>query len=220
MNSTINGKAEHTNRNSCRFIIDNPGDYALGVEIDNGRCLHLADKYMPLPISVSRYFSPIEEGQNHIEIHIVQGMSSYVSDNRSLSRFVINDLSSVKNTSSLFKISFQINRQGLFRVCVKNTGSGYGKKMIICRNPFSVRNYTYMELYKLKNKAEETLLLAAGLEKHLKRSFLNEIKEISENVDQAVKNSNFSLFSELYVLLDVIYCELKTMAELKAGINA
>ncbi len=202
--------------NGAGFFIENPSDYALGLEIDRGTCLHLVDKNMPLPVSVSRMFSPVAAGQKQVEIHIVQGKSRIVARNRSLSRFIFKDLQALENNESQIKISFQINSQGMFRVCVKNPVSGYEKKMIICRNPFSVKYQPYMEMYKLKKKAEQTMKMADKMKKHLKYSFLSEIREISENAEKAVNEWDFSLFSGLYVSLDVIQCELTVMAELKA----
>jgi molecular chaperone DnaK (HSP70) len=207
------------NRRYQEMGIPFPGKKALGVEVENGKCLHLLDSFMLPPVSICRIFTTVSDMQSSIEIHVVQGKNALVSENRSVGRFLLTGIVPEKAGVSRIKVSFQLNPETIFRVCAEDIGSGNRKIAILMENPFGLiaRN---METEKLSLKLKGLLGLYGKHRRAVDRNLAAEIAEIKERTTEAVRYRNYKVFPELYIYIDILGREITAAAGLNEGAYA
>src|SRR3989338_5454139 len=69
---------------------------SLGIETLGGVMTHLIDKNTTIPVARSQVFSTAADNQTSVEIHILQGEREMASDNKTLGRFILDGIPSVK----------------------------------------------------------------------------------------------------------------------------
>ncbi|HOX47612.1 MAG TPA: Hsp70 family protein [Spirochaetales bacterium] len=102
-----------------------------GVEIDGGRFVPLIRKNSPVPASRSRVFTTVSEGQDSVEIHVLQGDAERAGDNLSLGRFLLSGLRFAKAGVPRIKVDFGIDESDILHVEAVDLDTGAAQAISI-----------------------------------------------------------------------------------------
>ena len=89
---------------------------SLGIETMGGVVERLIPRCSTIPASHAQTFTTHVDGQNAVDIHIVQGERELVKDNRSLARFKLTGLPSMPAGVPRVKVQFMVDADGILRV--------------------------------------------------------------------------------------------------------
>ncbi|RZC62482.1 hypothetical protein C5167_024252 [Papaver somniferum] len=97
---------------------------SLGLETSGGVMVKVIHKYHWLPDTVSTIFSTIADGQTSIVIHVLQGESEFMEDNKSLGSFRINGICPAPRGVPQIEVEFNIDEDGILSVAAFDEGTG------------------------------------------------------------------------------------------------
>ena len=97
---------------------------SLGIETLGGVATKLIERNTTIPSSKSEVFSTAADNQSQVEIHVVQGEREFVSDNKSLGRFVLDGIPSAPRGVPQIEVTFNLDANGILNVTAKDKGSG------------------------------------------------------------------------------------------------
>ncbi len=112
--------------------------HPLGVEIKDGRCSTIIEKNSTIPIKAAKTFTTTEDNQAFVNIHVLQGESDQVDDNRSLGKFTLSDIEPAPAGRPRIRITFFINADGVLEISAEDMGSGKEKKLTITHSFLSM----------------------------------------------------------------------------------
>ncbi len=118
---------EGSDRLHVRDVVS--GSY--GVEIDGGRFIPLIRKNTPVPASHSRVFTTVTDGQNSVEIHVLQGESPAVADNVSLGRFLLSGIRDAGRGEPRIEVNFGIDESDMLHVSALDLDTGAAQEISI-----------------------------------------------------------------------------------------
>lgn len=105
--------------------------HSLGVEVKNGKVSRIIDKNSTIPIKAAKTFTTTENNQTFVHIHVVQGESESVSENRSLGKFTLSDVEPAPSGVPRIRITFFINADGVLEIAAQDLASGKEKNLTI-----------------------------------------------------------------------------------------
>ena len=97
---------------------------SLGIETLGGVATKLIERNTTIPSSKSEVFSTAADNQNQVEIHVVQGEREFVTDNKSLGRFVLDGIPPAPRGVPQVEVTFNLDANGILNVTAKDKGSG------------------------------------------------------------------------------------------------
>ena len=152
-----------------------------GVEIDGGRFVPLIRKNSPVPASKSRVFTTVQDRQDAVEIHVLQGEGSAVSENLSLGGFLLSGIRPAQAGEPRIRVDFSIDESDMLQVEARDLDTGAEQAIAIADLD---RGASADSREELRRKAE---LLAEGLVELksglvLERGLEAEIDELRERV--------------------------------------
>ena len=92
----------------------------LGIEVVGGFKESLIERNSIIPTTKSKLFTTIEDNQNVVKIHVVQGEESMVSDCVSLGTFFLTDIPPEKKGIPQIEVTFEIDVDGILNVTAKD----------------------------------------------------------------------------------------------------
>jgi molecular chaperone DnaK len=95
-----------------------------GVEIDGGAFLPLVRKNSPVPSSSSRVFTTVEDGQDSVEIHVLQGESRAVAEDLSLGRFLLSGIREAVAGEARIRVDFSVDESDMLHVSAVDLDTG------------------------------------------------------------------------------------------------
>jgi molecular chaperone DnaK len=95
-----------------------------GVEIDGGSFVPLIRKNSPVPATKSRLFTTVEDRQDSVEIHVLQGESRKCGENLSLGRFLLSGIRTARAGQPRIKVDFSIDESDILHVSAVDLDSG------------------------------------------------------------------------------------------------
>jgi len=95
-----------------------------GVEADGGVFVPLIEKNSPVPASKSRVFTTVSDGQDSVEIHVLQGESPSTAEDVSLGRFLLAGIRQAKAGEPRVRVDFEIDESDMLRVSASDLGTG------------------------------------------------------------------------------------------------
>jgi len=84
-----------------------------------------------IPVTKQEVFSTAEDNQKSVIINILQGERLLASDNKSLGRFVLNNISPAPRGVPQIEVSFDINADGILSVSARDKMTGETQKITI-----------------------------------------------------------------------------------------
>ena len=174
---------------------------SLGVETLGGIMTVLISRNTTIPTGKSEIFTTAADGQNSVEVHVLQGERPMAADNRTLGRFHLVGIPPAPRGIPQIEVTFDIDVNGILNVSAKDKGTGKEQKITIT----ATSGLTKDEIEKLKKEAaaheaedrkkrEEAELrnqadnMAYAAEKTLKEQGDKVSRETKEKVEKAIEN--------------------------------
>ncbi len=97
---------------------------SLGIETLGGVATKLIERNTTIPTSKSQVFTTAADGQNQVEINVVQGERELAADNKSLARFILDGIPPAPRGVPKIEVSFDIDANGIVKVRAKDQATG------------------------------------------------------------------------------------------------
>ncbi|MBI2773787.1 MAG: molecular chaperone DnaK [Chloroflexi bacterium] len=97
---------------------------SLGIETLGGIATKLIERNTTIPTSKSQTFTTAADGQQQVEIHVVQGERDMAADNKSLARFILDGIPPAPRGVPQIDVSFDIDANGIVNVKARDKASG------------------------------------------------------------------------------------------------
>lgn len=104
---------------------------SLGIETLGGVMTRMIERNTTIPSSKSQVYSTAADGQDSVEIHVLQGEREMAPDNKSLGRFVLSGIPQAPRGVPQIEVTFDIDASGVLHVTAKDKGSGKEQKVAI-----------------------------------------------------------------------------------------
>ncbi|MBN1242567.1 MAG: Hsp70 family protein [Spirochaetales bacterium] len=113
------------------FAVRDVATRSYGVEIEGGACAVLVQRNESLPARKRRVFTTIADGQDTVEIHVVQGEERKARDNLSLGRFLLAGVRKARKGEPRILVEFAIDESDLLRVRAKDLDTGAEQRVVV-----------------------------------------------------------------------------------------
>jgi len=104
---------------------------SLGIETLGGVFTRLIERNTAIPIRKSEIFSTASDNQPSVEIHVLQGERQMASDNKTIGRFLLNEIPPAPRGVPQIEVTFDIDANGILNVSAKDLGTGKEQKITI-----------------------------------------------------------------------------------------
>ena len=175
---------------------------SLGIETLGEVFTKIIERNTTIPTSKSQVFSTAVDGQNSVEIHVLQGERAMARDNKSLGKFLLAGIPPAPRGVPQIEVSFEIDVNGILKVAAQDKGTGREQSIRITntgglstqeveRMRLEAENYAEddrrrKDLVDLKNQAD-TLLY----------SYASSLKDNGDLVDEHMKMTAQEKLTEL-----------------------
>lgn len=97
---------------------------SLGIETMGSIFTKLIESNTTIPTKKSQTFSTAADNQPSVEIHVLQGERTYARDNRTLGRFILDNIPPAPRGVPQIEVTFDIDSNGILSVYAKDLGTG------------------------------------------------------------------------------------------------
>ncbi|QLK14048.1 molecular chaperone DnaK [Candidatus Carsonella ruddii] len=173
----------------------------LGIETMGGVMTPLIEKNTTIPTRKTQVFSTAEDNQTSVTIHTLQGERKKASQNKSLGKFDLNDISPAPRGVPQIEVSFDLDANGILNVTAKDKKTGKEQSIIIKSSgglsEIEIENMIkdaelnseldkkFEELVKCKNEADSTISI---VKKNLKDENTKITDEEKESIEKSISN--------------------------------
>ncbi len=123
----------------------------LGIETLGGVSTALIPRNTTIPTSKSQTFSTAADGQQQVEIHVLQGEREMAGDNKSLGRFILDGILPAPRGMPQIEVSFDIDANGILNVGAQDKGTGKEQRITIQ----AASGLSDAEIEQMQREAEE-----------------------------------------------------------------
>ena len=104
---------------------------SLGVETLGGVMTKLIERNTTIPTRKSETFTTAADGQNSVEIHVLQGEREMAAYNKTLGKFHLMNIPPAPRGIPQIEVTFDIDANGIVNVTAKDRGTGQEQKITI-----------------------------------------------------------------------------------------
>ncbi|HDP69768.1 MAG TPA: molecular chaperone DnaK [Actinobacteria bacterium] len=104
---------------------------SLGIETKGGIFTKLIERNTTIPTKKSETFTTAEDGQNSVEIHVLQGERPMAMDNKALGKFHLVGIPPAPRGIPQIEVAFDIDANGIVHVSAKDLGTGKEQTMTV-----------------------------------------------------------------------------------------
>lgn len=181
--SLVSGEGEAAGRMRVRDVVSR----SYGLEVEGGAFVPLVRKNSPVPSASSRVFTTVSDGQDSVEIHVLQGESPRAAEDLSLGRFLLAGIRPAKAGAARIRVDFTIDESDMLHVAAVDEVSGAEQAMHIADLGRGASDESRDEL------ARKASLLARRLEELrtglvLERGLVAELDEMRERSRRAIQS--------------------------------
>lgn len=143
---------------------------SLGIETLGEVFTKIIARNTTIPTSKSQVFSTATDGQNSVEIHVLQGARALAKDNKSLGKFLLTGIPSAPRGVPQIEVVFEIDVNGILKVLAQDKGTGREQSISITNTGglsatevermrqeaemYAEQDKRSMELIELRNQAD------------------------------------------------------------------
>ena len=102
---------------------------SLGIETLGGVMTAVVEANTTIPTEKSQIFTTAEDNQPQVEIHVLQGERKMAGDNRTLARFILDNIPPAPRGLPQIEVSFDIDANGILHVTAKDKATGKEQKI-------------------------------------------------------------------------------------------
>lgn len=141
---------------------------SLGIETMGGAVERLIPRTTAIPASATQTFTTHVDGQNAVEIHVLQGERELAKDNRSLAKFVLRNLPSLTAGIPRIRVDFTVDANGILTVAAEEEFTGEAAKVEV-KPTYGLTDDEIEEMLEdaidhAEDDIDERLLIAARVE--------------------------------------------------------
>jgi molecular chaperone DnaK len=122
----------------------------LGIETMGGIMTPLIEANTTVPASKSQIFSTAADNQPSVEVHVLQGERKMASDNKTLGRFMLDNIPPAPRGVPQIEVTFDLDANGILSVTAKDKATGKEQSIKIEASS----DLTDEEVEKMKKEAE------------------------------------------------------------------
>ncbi len=104
---------------------------SLGIETLGGVMTRLIERNTTIPTHKNEVFTTAADGQDSVEVHVLQGEREMAADNRTLGRFHLAGIPPAPRGVPQIEVSFDIDANGIVNVSAKDRGTGRQQEITI-----------------------------------------------------------------------------------------
>lgn len=159
----------------------------LGIETLGGVRTKLIEKNTTIPTKKSEIFTTAADGQNSVEIHVLQGEREMAQYNRTLGKFNLVGIPPAPRGVPQIEVSFDIDANGIVNVSAKDLGTGKEQKITITASS----GLSEEEIEKMVNDAE--LNAEEDKKKRQEVEIKNQADTLIYNTEKVIKENRDKL---------------------------
>ncbi len=194
---------------------------SLGLETMGGVVEKLIPRNSAIPIAQAQIFTTFQDGQNAMDVHVVQGERELVQDCRSLARFRLTGIPALPAGMGRVEVRFAVDADGILSVSAKEQTTGVEQKITV--KPTHGLTDEEMEQMLLDSieHAEEDMArrLLAEQQVEAQRILLDAQKQLTENGDLLSLNERRELEAKMEAVRRTA-AETREYGQLKDAIHA
>lgn len=107
---------------------------SLGIETAGGLFTKIIEKNTTVPTSRTMTFTTTEDGQTHVEVHVLQGERELAKHNKSLAKFFLEGIPRCPKGVPKIEVTFDLDADGIVHVTGRDAGSGIKQTVAIKRS--------------------------------------------------------------------------------------
>jgi molecular chaperone DnaK len=145
---------------------------SLGLETLGEVFTKIIERNTTIPTSKSQVFSTAVDGQNSVEIHVLQGERAMARDNKTLGKFLLAGIPPAPRGIPQIEVAFDIDVNGILKVSAQDKGTGREQSIRIT----NTGGLSQAEVERMRQQAE------MYAEEDKKRKELIELKNQADNL--------------------------------------
>ncbi|TAE60023.1 MAG: molecular chaperone DnaK [Nostocales cyanobacterium] len=166
---------------------------SLGLETLGEVFTKIIERNTTIPTSKSQVFSTAVDGQNSVEIHVLQGERAMAQDNKTLGKFLLTGIPPAPRGVPQIEVAFDIDVNGILKVSAQDKGTGREQSIRITNTgglsqAEVERMRQQAELYAEEDKKRRELIELKNQADNLVFSYKSTLKENREFVSEAIQN--------------------------------
>jgi molecular chaperone DnaK len=163
---------------------------SLGIETLGGVMTRLLERNTTIPSRKTEVFSTAADGQDTVEVHVLQGEREMAADNRTLGRFHLTGIPPAPRGTPQIEVTFDIDANGIVNVSAKDLGTARQQDVTITASS----GLSESEIQGMVRDAERNL--AEDRRKREMIDIRNQADSLVYNVEKLIKESSDKLRQE------------------------